>query len=500
MDGVKILRLPLDRLFPEISDHVLIVLPSDGFTPNPVSGDELQIFTELERNVGKSRITLIVGESLFAKYLGSGAKRIPVDQEEFLAALCRRSLEQLKALLLKLVPPSLLNPYQSDRTVAPSMFFGRRDEVEDLCEARHSYVVFGARRIGKSSLAQRVHRELKAYMPYGYSYGKGGREADWYSVAHVELHRLASTEDLWGELLTRMGFSMRELRPGAKFRVSLRDKRKKVEQLTEFEIIRRILTKKSMRALFLLDEADRSIRLDCDAGYPIFSQLQSLLDDPECNLRVVLFGYEALLRAWHSGDFPLNFTRLHKMNLGPLTAAEVGQLLEEPMQRIGVRVENPAPARDYIHAATGGMPNLVQDLCQCLLVLDSVNLARLVTMKDVDSALKSSAFLERIDLQFGQVTEALPRLIAFLMSESQEFRLETVLDAIIRSRLPVNDNDVEYAIEQLVLYNIIEVAGQSKEYVFSSHVMRARLKSQATESRLNLLKKGIVVEHRGRFS
>jgi hypothetical protein len=312
------------------------------------------------------------------------------------------------------------------------------------------------------------------------------------------MHRLSSIEDLWRELLKEMGFSSTDLMPSAKFRLSLREKRQRVP-LTEFEILGRILTKKSSNALFLLDEVDRAIRLDRDAGYPIFTQLQSLIDQPECHLKVVLFGYEELLRAWHSDRFPLNHTRLHKMNLGPLTAVEVGELLAEPMERIGVKVENLAQAREAVHEATGGMPNLVQDLCRCVLSLDPTQRPRLVTMTDIDHALESPAFVERIDLQFDQITEALPRLIALLMSDRKEFTLETVLGAMARNRLPVNDRHVEIALEQLVLYSILELAGQEKEYVFSSRVMRTRLEKQAkSEARIQLLKQDVVGKYRGR--
>ena len=91
------------------------------------------------------------------------------------------------------------------------------------------------------------------------------------------------------------------------------------------------------------------------------------------------------------------------------------------MQWIGVKIDNVIERAESIHAATGGMPNLVQDLCRCLLESESVRKSRVVTVIDVQTALKSPAFVEGIDLQFRQITESLPRYIAFLMSDRNDF-------------------------------------------------------------------------------
>jgi hypothetical protein len=449
--------------------------------------------------IGTRNVVLVVSESSTWTPEDGGANWIKVDREDFLAAISRRALAPLRELVKKHAPPRLLSPYQSDRAVVPSMFYGRHNEVADLRDTKKSYALFGARRIGKTSLAKRVHREIQAFASYRDSDTIGNRTIEWSSVAYVEMHRLAKIDDLWRELLAAMGFSTTDLKPSSKFRLSLKEKKKAVP-LEEIEILRRILHRSSKRALFLIDEVDRAIRLDREAGYPVFSHLQSLVDDEACDLRVVLFGYEELLRAWQSGPFPLNHTRLHQIRLGPLTAVEVGQLLEEPMQRIGVRIDDVAQSRGSIRSATGGMPNLVQGLCECLLDFESVTRKRLITEIDVQNALRHPDFLNRIDQQFDQITESLPRLVAFLMSEAsdlKEFKTETVRGRIRQQNLVVNDYQVDDALNQLKLYSILEDAGED-EYVFASQALKSRLKTRSSPGRLAELKQSVAVEARGR--
>ncbi len=374
------------------------------------------------------------------------------------------------------------------------MFHGRRPALSDLRDTSHSFAVFGAHRIGKTSLSQRVHRELAAHDTFRHATG-GPRSDPWTSIAYMDMQQLASIDDLWVAILKKMGFAPSDLRVGAKFRASLKEKGQAVP-IDELEILRRIL-KRSKYNLFLLDEVDRAIDLDAENHYRVFAHLQSLRDDEACNLRVVLFGYERLLHAYHTHDFPLNRTRLKPINLGPLTAAEVGELIEKPMQRIGVQIENIAASRHSVRLATGGMPNLVQDLCDRLLDFDSVNQTRRVTEIDIQNVIQDPKFLDRIDSQFKQIEKSLPRLVAYLMSDRDQFTLAKVLDEISKHRLGVNDRQIEDALEQLKLYSILAEAGQNV-YVFASEVLQSQVRKKKSDTILGLLKQSIVAQLRGR--
>ena len=124
------------------------------------------------------------------------------------------------------------------------------------------------------------------------------------------------------------------------------------------------------------------------------------------------------------------------------------------MHKIGVRIENVAHARLSVREATGGMPNLVHDLCNCLLDLEPVNRNRLVTEKDIQYAQKHERFLERIDLQFKQISDDRARFIAFHMCDDDElFTLGRVMDSIAKCDLPVTDVEIEGALDQLKLHS-----------------------------------------------
>jgi hypothetical protein len=76
----------------------------------------------------------------------------------------------------------------------------------------------------------------------------------------------------------------------------------------------------------------------------------------------------------------------------------------------------------------------------------------------------------------------LPRLIAYLMVHHIDFRQSTVHNILNGRGLLVTDIQVQQALEQLVLYSILDSAslddkGNPNDYVFASNLLTALLKS-----------------------
>lgn len=497
--GLIIVELDLEQLIPGIQESLAVVIGTSANQPlRTLDRTQLERTLIQDAHLGTQDLALIVIDDDNQQPIAIRNRWIAMSLRDFRAAITAVDVAGIGQVIARSFQPRVLNPYQSDRVVAPAMFFGRREEVEDLCESNKSYVVFGARRVGKSSFANRVRRELLAYESYRHSIGRGQSMKSWTSVCSIDMHNLPTVDDVWRKILEAMGFTIQDLMPGAKFRISLEDKKTYVLK-SETEILQRILAT-TTRSLILLDEVDHAIREDRLNGYKVFSQLQGLVDDKSCNLRVVLFGYEELLKAWESHDFPLNRTRLHQKPLGPLAPEDVGTLMQVPMDRVAVAIDSFDEVRDQVHSATGGMPNLVQDICSVLLELESVNRNRRVTLFDLATALKDPFFLSRVDAQFEQVEEPLPRLIAYLMTKPHEFRLDDVLNAIRPFGLPVDDRDVRQSLAQLNLYSIVAKVGAGDEYVFASNVLQHRLHQQVSHdvkgARIAMLRTKIAATHR----
>jgi hypothetical protein len=156
------------------------------------------------------------------------------------------------------------------------------------------------------------------------------------------------------------------------------------------------------------------------------------------------------------------------------------------MSRIGIKVEASNQVRDAVHRATGGMPNLVQDLCAAVLERASVNETRVLTPRDVQETMDDRAFVTRLDYQFDQVKEDLPRLVAYLMAVKREFTLEIVLSALeAYPQVLVSDAEVRDALQQLTLYSVLELVGGLDEYIFASTRLRDRIRQVLGQDKQN---------------
>ena len=106
-------------------------------------GEGLQ---HLVRMIGTWKAVLVVRESPAVEAAGGAADWIAVDPKEFVEAISRRLPRRSSARACSRpgFPPRLLSPYQSDMAVHPSMFYGRREALSDVCAAKESYAIFGA--------------------------------------------------------------------------------------------------------------------------------------------------------------------------------------------------------------------------------------------------------------------------------------------------------------------------------------------------------------------
>jgi hypothetical protein len=480
-------RVSLDKLFIGVPGYLTITFLSLG---SALASEDRQVdlgeFLLQEGRIGTQFLAIVLGD------VGPNRKRLIregwflIDRKEFLEDLGGRKEIGVREQIIRLYPPRYLNPYQSTRTVHPKMFFGRREEVGDLTKLRANYVVVGPRRVGKSSLALRVREELRSQKAYRYAVGKWAGDRYCYSVCYLDMHLLSSVEELWRELPHAMEIEDSDIAQGYRYRLGITGRKRMVER-SEFDVVKTLLLEKYRNSLILLDEVDQSIREDRESGYKVFGQLQGLIDN--ASIHLVLFGYEGLLRAFASHDFPLNRERLRKKLLRPLAPEDIGKLVKEPMTRIGLKVENLDEIRFRVHRATAGMPNLVQQVCEQLVGLEEVNQTRCVTVQHVATVLRDPAILEGIDSLFDQVTEPLPRLIAFLMTrhEGTDFSIETVLDVLKQRNLAVHDGQVEVALNQLWLYSILDTVGVDRQdkplYTFASPTLRGRLQGQVAQDR-----------------
>jgi hypothetical protein len=374
--------------------------------------------------------------------------------------------------------PVDINPYQSEQAVVPAMFFGRGDLVDDLCAMEKNYMIVGARRIGKTCVGQKVVRDLLATQATAAPLPGMSSEAPLRTAVYYDMNELApkNLDELWKDLLRVMQVSERDLQPGSRlrkrFNPSWREpkQREVTEQRPEFDLIVRLLRHRRRRALLVLDECDAILERDRANNFQLFRGLQFLVDDPAAHVRVLLIGYERLLHAYES-DLPLNNKRVYRKNLTSLTLGEVESLVAQPLGDLDVRIEDAAEVFRRIHQYTGGMPNLVQDLCRSLLELPDVNATKRVTAAQVDRIIGEDDFRSRIDFLFRQVEAPLPRLVAYLAAQRSDVVHESMMKELRTRGLDVDDRQLQKALQQLKLYGVMTSDAAEETFHFSTDVL-----------------------------
>src|SRR5690606_26148852 len=112
--------------------------------------------------------------------------------------------------------------------------------------------------------------------------------------------------------------------------------------------------------------------------------------------------------------------------LGSLTQGEVEQLVTQPMAALGVTVQH-TEVITRMYTITGGVPHVVQHLCQQLLNDPEVAEHRTVTADDLERLAHGKVITQFAQARFAQVADPLPRLQAFLSTDREDITIDAML-------------------------------------------------------------------------
>ena len=236
------------------------------------------------------------------------------------------------------------------------MFFGRTVERKKILamSGDMTHLVYGGRRLGKTTLLADIAREFRA-RPNG-----GPKE-------HVSLINLKGsgvgenrpTEDLWrlfaGPLIEYGILQPRTVRPDS---IEIG-----VKQWLEKEPGRRIL--------LLVDEADAFLDAERrpEQGYRVLEKIKNLMEQTKRKFKVVFAGLHNVQRAARDPNTP--FAHLGEaIRIGPMLPGtdrdEIQNLIRSPLEALGYRfASNESVIR--IAAETNYYPALAQQFCKELL-------------------------------------------------------------------------------------------------------------------------------------
>lgn len=396
--------------------------------------------------------------------------------------VARNSQNHFRQSVLRGINLSTISPFVTSGSTPELMFFGRENELREIVvhASTNSYAVIGGRRIGKTSLLNRLyHRRLPAA---------------GFCTVYQDCSSLRTFEDF--------------------FKCSIRDwqpERPSRAPKTFGELIRDmpVLDK----VIVLLDEADKLVPQDQKAGWPLFSSLRSAINTG--NIRIVLGGERTLRKALRNPESPL-FNMVDEILLRPLDYEDTRELITRPMKQLEINLVDEDAIVDRIWEFTSGHPNVIQRLCSRLLmqlneqiesrksdisrsdnrksdedratfasgnsmvnassrvsyffkVLLPENEAkkiveyteseldiftdRKITVEDVDTVIKNPGF-QRDDFlgTFWESATLLEKIISLIMADDEEIRsLRSIREALMtKCRIKVSAREVDEALQMLV--------------------------------------------------
>ena len=339
-----------------------------------------------------------------------------------------------------------LSPYVVNGPVPERMFFGREQEVKVISQnlVDRDYAVLGGRRIGKSSILQRLDRLLSADPRY----------FALYINCEDKMDRREFLEALAGNLGVELD--------SAESR-SFRD-----------VVVPFIKANSTKRLVFLLDEIDELLAREAEApdGPRLFKTFRGLSHEGTC--RFVFSGSRTLYSHLHDSRSPF-FNFCDSLILRPLDEKSVTEIVTKPMRQLGIDIPEEEQFIQRLVTLTSSHPNLTQWVCDRLVkrafeklgagepaVLDQLTEAlrsnRRTSLHDLDELSRTRDFHEYyVSTAWGDAA-ALERLISLLMP-GPEFTAPAVLEAL--KLYGVTDaGSINESLDILELYSIIESEGQ----------------------------------------
>ncbi len=294
-----------------------------------------------------------------------------------------KPLDELRRSVLRHVSLKAVSPFVINGPTPETMFFGRENELRRIRDhlPHQSFAITGGRRIGKTSIAQRL---LADYLP----------AANFYAL-YQDVSFIANPEQFWAMPLANWQPARPTDAPAT---------------------LGELLTAGSLDkpVALLLDEADKLVPVDRKLGWSVFNQLRAAANSGQ--LRLILIGERHLRESMQDSRSPLfNFT--NDILIGRLNFENVEKLITQPLEKLEI-IYDPRIVR-RIYEFTSGHPNIVQRLCYQLIELLDKRNDRKLMLDDVETVANDPGF-QRDDFLNTYLSQAtiLERILTIILARS----------------------------------------------------------------------------------
>ncbi len=345
---------------------------------------------------------------------------------EILAA--KYPIQRLTNFILEQIDLVTVSPYTVAGPVSEKMFFGRAEEEKTLLQniSRNDYALLANRRMGKTSLLNKIYPRLKK-VPY-------------YQVFFCDLQAVHDYESFYQVLaLTFLEFQEE---------INRLDRQSPLEFR---ELVNSIKQKNGKQQIIIIfDEVDELLNYDLQFNEVLFKTFRSLSQSK--NIRFIFSGTTTLVERVVHPDSPL-FNFCEGIIIELLDDKPAQELITVPMKNLGVKFENELDMVENILSITVRHPNVIQYICNQLIKIINQKQKRTITQKDLDKVINSQKFHDNFEsLIWGQSTD-IEKLIVYLMWSDSEFTEAQVIEEFKRRNLATKD--IKESLETLQIYSTL---------------------------------------------
>ena len=327
---------------------------------------------------------------------------------------------------------SFISPFVVNGPVPPQMFFGRDREIRNLVDhaGRRNFAVVGNRKIGKTSLLNRVEARLF--------------QQDSVRLVRLDCQTVREAADFYAILETGLGISLEAGTPSA-LGAGLRT----------------VAASSALPLVLVLDEVDALLAVEKARGEGLLSVLRELANEKTCSF--IFCGSKVLAQQLRDPESAL-FNFPETIPLPYLAHEEMDDVIIRPLETLGIRMDDSAAVLDAVWALTSGHPNLTQFVGRALVNAANERQDRLVRREDVETLWTDAAFVQFYFDTIWGAASPLEKLVTLLMPPDN-FSVGDVEKALSTAGADVSAAQVDSALEMLLVYSVFGRSGKLYRFI-----------------------------------
>lgn len=379
-------------------------------------------------------------------------------QEQLKTAESPRQIILQRALRSRTLPE--LSPYEINKPVTGSAFFGRLEEIEKVVRnPLTSYLFVGIHRMGKTSLLKEMKRRLDIADP-----PRRGRVRRVY----IDCTVISTEEDLLKMLVSQLeqsGFTL-----FGKLTTN-------PEQFRD-EVFPHYASVHGGTITFLLDEFDRLLT-HLSHDWPLVQVMKKAIANKE--IRLIAAGYRNAIEATINEQTPFS-NILTPVWLKPFSLSTVEQMVLIPFKQLGIGVEKPSQFVRCIYEETAGLPNYIQYYCRTLLQVAADSPHKTLSVDDIHKVHEDDRYKGFLLNAFMSNTDLIEQAIVYALIIEGIERVErqemsgTVSRILSQRHLDLSKEQINNACQNLRMSGVF--AQEETAYAFAIEHFTATLQQE----------------------